>query len=106
VVTPLTTRTTFTPALQRTPCTPPLLSVVIGFRGSSRADSTHTSPTAVALFDKILRERLLLFISRELPKLEDYVWSRSADGPNTSTPLNKHTATKLSSLPFRYARTT
>lgn len=69
----------------------------------SGADSTHTSPTAVALFDKILRERLLPLISRELPKLEDYMWSRSADGPNTSTPLNKRTATKLSSLPFRYA---
>ena len=40
---------------------------------------------------------------RELPRLEDYIWARSADGPNASSPLVERTPTvPLSSLSYRF----
>ena len=62
-------------------------------------------PPVVALFDEVLRERLLPLISRELPELEDYIWERSKNGPNSSLTLCKRdpATKKLSELTYRFS---
>ena len=60
--------------------------------------------SADELFDQVLRTRLLPLISRELPELEDYIWLRSENGPNSSSTLRKRTPpTKLNLLPYRFS---
>jgi hypothetical protein len=68
------------------------------------------SPSSGELVDKVLRERLLPFISKHLPTVEDYVWARSESAPvdacSNLAPLRtqkREPKTSLSSLQYRFS---
>ena len=60
-----------------------------------------------ALFEELLRERLLPFLLREFPDLERYMWARSdgicAGKRPPSPPPERPAAAPLASLPFQFS---
>ena len=60
------------------------------------------SEASQQLFDKVLRERVLPLVSKELPSVEDYIWERSKMFDRCST--ERVAAQPLSSLPWRYSQ--
>lgn len=68
------------------------------------------SPSSGELVDKVLSKRLLPFISKHLPTVEDYVWARSESVPvdacSNLAPLRtrkREPETTLSSLQYRFS---
>jgi hypothetical protein len=79
--------------------------------GFERHSLAHLSASTSTLFDKVLRERLLPFVSAKLPAVEDYLWARSTreavdagrDGMTSLAPTEARTAgTLLGELPYRF----
>jgi hypothetical protein len=70
------------------------------------------SDATVEKYDELLRERLLPFVSSELPAVEDYVWRRSAsmrqdaarDGGRMPRMEKRSDGTALSELEFQCVR--
>lgn len=69
------------------------------------------SDPARALFEQMLRERLLPLLSRELPQIADYIWVRSADLWESAErrdllpPLEPRVPGQgLGSLPYRFSQ--
>eukprot|EP01047_Picozoa_sp_COSAG01_P025639 COSAG01_NODE_1627_length_9684_cov_16.787063_4_plen_213_part_00 len=75
-----------------------------------RIHISQLSSSSAALVEAVLRERLLPFISRELPGVEDYIWACSQGLPvepdSNLAPLltrRRDTGTALASLPYRFS---
>ena len=81
---------------------------LIGGGGFERHSLTHLSTSSSVLFDKVLRERLLPFVSAELPAVEDHLWVRSTReavhaGQNLFAPTQaRATGTPLGELSCRF----
>ena len=81
---------------------------LIGGGGFERHSLTHLSTSSSVLFDKVLRERLLPFVSAELHAVEDHLWVRSTReavdaGQNLFAPTQaRATGTPLGELSYRF----
>ena len=78
------------------------------WRGFQRYRIPSLSSATAELVGEILRGRLLPFIARELPTVEDYLWARSISaceepGCNLQPPAQRHLSSDLSELPYRFA---
>jgi hypothetical protein len=76
--------------------------------GFQRYRIPRLSATTVDLVEEIFRERLLPFISQELPRVEDYLWARSVaactePGCNLAPPALRDSTIALGTLPYRFA---
>jgi hypothetical protein len=74
----------------------------LGEGGYQRYTVPKLSAASAALFEELLRSRLLPFISRELPAVEDMIWSWSSDSYLPYTPpIQTRTAdSSLAKLPY------
>ena len=78
------------------------------WKGFQRYRIPRLSQSTAGLVEEILRERLLPFISKEMPTVEDYLWARSdaacaEPGCNLAPPAPREKNTELGSLPYRFA---
>jgi hypothetical protein len=76
-------------------------------RGFQRYRIPQLSDATGALVEEVLRERLLPFISREMPGVEDYLWAQSVaacavPGCQLAPPAPRG-GTQLGVLPYRFA---
>jgi hypothetical protein len=78
-----------------------------GGGGFERHRISQLSPSTIALFEKVLRERLLPLVTAELPAVEDYIWACStrpeSDLTLGMTPTQPRSARiPLGLLPYRF----
>lgn len=78
-----------------------------GGAGFERHRISQLSPSTSALFDRVLRERLLPLVAAELPGLEDYIWACSTQPESAETlgmtPTQARSAgASLDLLPYRF----
>jgi hypothetical protein len=77
-----------------------------GGAGFERHRIESLSASTALLFNRVLRERLLPFVSAELPAVETYMWTRSAgsrnDDPGLQMAPTHAPSTPLHSLPYRF----
>lgn len=78
-----------------------------GGGGFERHRISQLSPSTSALFDRVLRERLLPLVAAELPGLEDYIWAcstqpESAETTGMAPTQTRSTTTPLGLLPYRF----
>ena len=86
-------------------------------RARRRLHIAQLSESSATLWERTLRERLLPFISEELPAVEDYIWARSESLPveprSNLAPLGRNRAAlerlsanygSLATVPLRFSR--